>query len=65
MQNELLKSMKTSQIRTKKKQASEADASEAEQLIKEFLEQKYVRDTKTQTILEEYIKQKEKLFDGE
>ena len=50
--------MKKNELRTKKKQASEANASEADELIKEFLVQGYLHNAKTEEILEEYLEKK-------
>ena len=57
--------MKKNEFRTKRKAASEANASEADQLINEYLNQNPHRNVKTQKILQEYIEQKGKLINNE
>jgi len=57
--------MKKNEMRTKRKVAREANASEADELIKDYLERNYHRNAKTQKILEEYIEHKEKLINDD
>jgi hypothetical protein len=57
--------MKKNEFRTKRKAASEANASEADELIKDYLDRNYHRNAKTQKILEDYIEQKGKLINDE
>jgi len=52
--------VKKTEIRTKKKQANEANASEADELIKDFLVRNYIHNKKTERILKDYIDNKTK-----
>jgi hypothetical protein len=51
--------MKKTDFRTKRKQKNEANATEADQLIDDFLASAYHRNDKTKEILEEYIEEKD------
>jgi len=51
--------MKKTDFRTKRKQQQEANTSEAEELIQDFLTKRYIRNDKTEKILEEYIEEKD------
>lgn len=50
--------VKKSNIRTKRKQAREANDSEADALIKDFLVRHYIHNEKTRELLEEYLDSK-------
>lgn len=55
--------MKKTEFKTKRKAANEANATEADELIKDFLERSYLHDAKTQKLLEEYLENKDKNID--
>lgn len=50
--------MKKNEIRTKRKQANVANATEADELIRDFLAKNYFYNAKTNELLKEYLDSK-------
>ena len=57
--------MKKNEIRTKRKQTREADATEADALIKDFLTRNYFHNAKTEALLKEYLDSKNHPYSSE